>query len=87
MPEPRERAIIRFAFGEWRSPASALQWGCRGPGFKSPLPDLGRYTRKMDECSVFMLGEWIKFLEPIDVTAKALQEVIFSSNNQTTPAG
>jgi hypothetical protein len=25
--------------GAWRSLASALQWGCRGPGFKSRRPD------------------------------------------------
>jgi hypothetical protein len=26
-------------FGAWRSPASALAWGARGPGFKSQRPD------------------------------------------------
>jgi hypothetical protein len=25
--------------GAWRSPASALAWGARGPGFKSRRPD------------------------------------------------
>jgi hypothetical protein len=27
------------AFGPWRSLASALAWGARGPGFKSRRPD------------------------------------------------
>ena len=26
-------------YGAWRSPASALAWGARGPGFKSQCPD------------------------------------------------
>ncbi len=29
----------RGEFGAWRSPASALAWGARGPGFKSQRPD------------------------------------------------
>ena len=34
----KERVAIR-KFGPWRSLASALAWGARGPGFKSRRPD------------------------------------------------
>src|SRR5262249_34402474 len=34
----REPCTIGF-FGPWRSLASALAWGARGPGFKSRRPD------------------------------------------------
>jgi hypothetical protein len=34
------KASVRLErFGPWRSLASALAWGARGPGFKSPRPD------------------------------------------------
>ncbi len=28
-----------MSFGAWRSPASALQWGCKGRRFESDRPD------------------------------------------------
>ena len=31
-------------FGAWRSPASALAWGVRGPGFESRRPDFGNHN-------------------------------------------
>ena len=31
--------LFAFKIGLWRSLASALAWGARGPGFKSPQPD------------------------------------------------
>ena len=30
---------VSYSGGAWRSPASALAWGARGPGFKSQRPD------------------------------------------------
>jgi hypothetical protein len=32
-------ATMKSEFGLWRSLASALAWGARGPGFKSRQPD------------------------------------------------
>ena len=49
----RKRAFLRtlavtcvtlIAFGPWRSLASALAWGARGPGFKSRRPDQSTHT-------------------------------------------
>jgi hypothetical protein len=40
--EPGESGILlpgRTARGLWRSLVSALDWGSRGRGFKSPQPD------------------------------------------------
>ncbi len=44
LPEPPNWTIISpldqtISIGAWRSPASALAWGARGPGFKSQRPD------------------------------------------------
>src|SRR5215472_2433746 len=35
---------VDHRFGPWRSLASALAWGARGPGFKSRRPDQSTHT-------------------------------------------
>ena len=39
LPKGVKAAIIISQIGAWRSPASALAWGVRGPGFESQRPD------------------------------------------------
>ena len=40
-------------FGAWRSPASALAWGARGPGFKSQRPD--QKLREIENFAEFLI--------------------------------
>src|SRR5579884_3003575 len=37
--DPAARRVYTGEIGPWRSLASALAWGARGPGFKSRRPD------------------------------------------------
>src|ERR1700726_3702715 len=38
-PRQKRRSVRMKKFGPWRSLASALAWGARGPEFKSRRPD------------------------------------------------
>ena len=43
-------------FGAWRSPASALAWGVRGPGFESRRPDQRTLTLNNQAGKRFMFN-------------------------------
>jgi hypothetical protein len=60
--EPGESGILlpgRTARGLWRSLVSALDWGSRGPGFKSRQPDhcdVAGHRRAMSQDRFFGTG-------------------------------
>jgi hypothetical protein len=52
-------------FGLWRSLASALAWGARGPGFKSRQPDQipQRLTAREITQTSLLESNWSPFLD------------------------